>query len=61
MALQRSTSAQWRKVSLTPSMTPPSFSTFSSAMLEPLTESSMTSGMANRPRVTGTSLMPSQR
>ena len=61
MALQRRTRAQWRKVSLTPSMTPPSFSTFSSAMLDPLTDNSMTSGMANSPRVTGTSLMPSHR
>ena len=61
MALQRSTSPQWRNVSLMPSITPPSFSTFPSAMLDPLTESSMTSGMANRPRVTGTSLMPSHK
>ncbi len=59
--LQRMTSHQWRNVSFTPSMTPPSFFTCSVAMLERWTPRSMISGMAKNPMVMGISPSPSQR
>ena len=61
IALQRSTSAQWVKVSRTPCHTPPSRLTCTVAMLEPAMARSITSGIAKKPMVTGTSPIPSQR
>ena len=56
MALHASTSFQWRKVSMMPCMTPPSLPVDDwRAMLDPWTDNSMISGMANRPTVTDTS------
>jgi len=45
-ALQRMTSRQWRKVSRTPSHTPPTRSTSSFAMLDPAIAISISSGIA---------------
>ncbi len=56
--LLRIVTPQCRKVSLTPSHTPPNLPTLVSAILVPLTARSMISGMANSPIPTGTRLSP---